>query len=346
LLASVPPECANTREKILLRLQTPTASTRPATPLTYQVVARGPLLFHLSFSADGRRVFGVSRDAQIVVLDTPDLAERKRFPGPIQVRRFVPSSDGSRLFILGSAQTETGATSGVLFAYDVETGAELWRRDTRATGRVAADITVSPDGSMVATMEDDRVYRVWDAARGRMLGEFPSVDRKLRPIPFGHAFAAFSTDGKSLLYASAEGIRGVTLETGEDRIVLRGFYAWSFNWFLPMDDGFLTYERNGASNACVLRKHDVAGNSRVLATRFYWRDDGASPVHVRPPAVLTGRTLSFDHQMQPVVIDARTGVRSAPAVAGAPFVAPHVFSVDGRLALASTAEGSILARRP
>jgi WD40 repeat protein len=88
-----------------------------------------------------------------------------------------------------------------LDVWDVASG----ERKVATTGvAAAADVTVSPDGSTIATSHADGVVRLWDARTGVRRLELPSAGRPVSRLVFtadGSRLAALSYDGLVRLWA-------------------------------------------------------------------------------------------------------------------------------------------------
>lgn len=61
----------------------------------------------------------------------------------------------------------TGNVRGVISAWDISTGQELW--STRGHPSTVRSISLHPDGRRLASGGNDRVVRIWDAASGQKL---------------------------------------------------------------------------------------------------------------------------------------------------------------------------------
>ncbi|MCG8600015.1 MAG: hypothetical protein MI807_07735 [Verrucomicrobiales bacterium] len=103
------------------------------------------------------------------------------------------SRDGKYLI----AATGVTGLSGVAVLWDLKTGEEL-RCFGEGTHRdILFDAEFSPDGTIVATAGYDRVIRLWEAASGKYIRQFPSHNGAVFDL-------AFSPDGTVLASASAD----------------------------------------------------------------------------------------------------------------------------------------------
>jgi outer membrane protein assembly factor BamB len=119
--------------------------------------------YALETSPDGSAVFvtGVSdlfgpSDFATIAYDTATGAElwASRYDGPANGSDFASdlgaSPDGSAVFVTGSSDVDADSTDYATIAYDMETGAKMWRRlDGRQKYDGASALGVSPDGSTV-----------------------------------------------------------------------------------------------------------------------------------------------------------------------------------------------------
>ncbi|QEH34868.1 Serine/threonine-protein kinase PknB [Aquisphaera giovannonii] len=94
----------------------------------------------------------------------------------------------------GTAAPNVSGDNALAIAFDLESGAELWRFAGAETG-IIRDVAISPDGSTVATADNVGSVTLLDAATGRV-----------RSVLRGHnrvaSHVAFSPDGKRLASAS------------------------------------------------------------------------------------------------------------------------------------------------
>lgn len=84
-----------------------------------------------------------------------------------------------------------------VIVWDVATGAVVWKTERFAPGIAA--LTYSPDGTLLAVCGMDNRLRIWRAADGRPLHEFPAVRDEFPAV-------AFSPNGKLVAAGGAESI--------------------------------------------------------------------------------------------------------------------------------------------
>ena len=91
----------------------------------------------------------------------------------------------------------SGGYDGKLVWWDTEAGKII--RTTDAHAKWIRKVIASPDGKTVASVADDMVCRVWDAATGKVVHELKG-HKELTPQNFGSMLyaLAFSADGKSI----------------------------------------------------------------------------------------------------------------------------------------------------
>lgn len=158
----------------------------------------------LAFSPDGKRLAVAGRNRQARVLDAANgeelytlgeavanqvLGGGVAFVGSLpmnpEVRTLAFSADGK------SVATAAGGTLRLWAAAD-------GKERPLSPGHTAAlaAVVVSPDGKTVVTWAADRMVGRWDAATGKLLGEFR--------VPTGTTVVALSPDGKTLARVAAD----------------------------------------------------------------------------------------------------------------------------------------------
>jgi WD40 repeat protein len=182
-------------------------------PDTGKVVLRLRGRNDVAFGPDGRWLAAGSADGGVTLYDTATARELRRLGGGDGhfCRRLAVCADGRFLV--------SGGLDGTVHVWNPETGERI--RSWRAHRRAVEGMSVSPDGTRVATAGSDGVH-LWDAATGgrvRTLGERGAVYT-----------AAFSPDGK--LVATGGWDRVIHLwdvATGERVRSLRGhaLAVWS-----------------------------------------------------------------------------------------------------------------------
>jgi WD40 repeat protein len=129
---------------------------------------------------------------------------------------------------LTGATLVSGAYDGRLIWWNIESRSKI--REVDAHRKWIRAVTPAPNGSVVASVSDDMVCRVWDAESGRLVYELRGHD-ELTPTHFpSMLFAcAFSADSRYL--ATADKVGHVTvwdLASGQKQTALEapGFYTW------------------------------------------------------------------------------------------------------------------------
>jgi WD40 repeat protein len=125
--------------------------------------------------------------------------------GDLAAAKFEPTelyAHGSYVTTLALAGTAlvSGGYDGKLVWWDTEKKKELRRLDAHA--KWIRQVTVSPDGKLVASVADDMVCKLWDAASGKLVRELRGHAEKT-PHHFSSMLyaVAFSPDGKHLATA-------------------------------------------------------------------------------------------------------------------------------------------------
>ena len=141
----------------------------------------------LAFSPDGQMLAILSGRGRLEVwdVDTADkLVSRPAHPGSGSDLAFLP--DGRTLVTVGG---DGGAV------WKVPSGAKLF---SLSTGGKLAGVSVSRDGTRIATAGEDRTATIWDAATGRKLLGLE--------LPNAVTTVAFSPDGTELATGDSNGI--------------------------------------------------------------------------------------------------------------------------------------------
>jgi WD40 repeat protein len=150
-----------------------------------------PAVTALSFRGDGR-LLAVGSFGQVILWDlqsgSPSGAIRE-IPGPVHALAF--SRDGRRL-ALGAGLP---ARSGVARLYTVPDGTVV--HDFTGHEDVVFSISLSPDGSQLATASFDQTVRLWDLGQGSAAGVFRGHSDFVYSV-------SFTPDGRSLLTGSKD----------------------------------------------------------------------------------------------------------------------------------------------
>jgi WD40 repeat protein len=130
--------------------------------------------------------------------------------------------------VLAGKQLVSGSYDGRLIWWDTQTRKQV--RAVEAHSRWIRNLAVSPDGKTVASVADDMVCRVWEAASGKRLQElrghkektphhFPSMLFACTYSPDGRLLATADKVGHIVLWETATGKQAATLESP-------GMYTW------------------------------------------------------------------------------------------------------------------------
>jgi WD40 repeat protein len=129
---------------------------------------------------------------------------------------------------LAGTSLVSGAYDGKLIWWDIESGSQVRRVDAHA--KWIRCVRSAPQGTIVASVADDMVCRLWDAASGRMIRELRGhVDKTPHDFPSMLYTCAFSADGRQLATGDKVGHINVwEVETGRALTTLEapGFYTW------------------------------------------------------------------------------------------------------------------------
>jgi WD40 repeat protein len=174
---------------------------------------RQEMVFALARVPGGRRlVFGGS---DFGVYDV-DLAAQK--PEPRKLGGHESYVNG---LALAGRKAVSGGYDGRLIWWDIESGAPI--RKVEAHAKWIRDVAATGDGSLVASVADDMVCRVWDAETGQRRHElnghaaqtphhFPSMLYTCTFSPDGHYLATADKVGHVVVWEVATGRQAASLE--------------------------------------------------------------------------------------------------------------------------------------
>jgi len=154
-----------------------------------QEIGRRDILFSVARVPESSRLFVGSSDFHVYEVD---LAAEK--PEPQQ-------RGGHESYVMGVAlsgeQVISGGWDGRLNWWNTADGKQV--RSNEAHDRWIRNLAISPDGKIVASVADDMVCRLWDAASAKKLKELQGHDAKTpHNYPSMLYACAFSPDGKHL----------------------------------------------------------------------------------------------------------------------------------------------------
>jgi WD40 repeat protein len=182
---------------------------------------RREMLFCLARVPDSDRVFIGASDGKVYDVD---LAAEK----PEWKELETHTSYVTGLALAGGSLV-SGSYDCSLVWRSVETG-EIIRRNESAHARWIRQLATSPDGQKIASVGDDMVCRLWDAASGEAIRELRGHDEQTpNHFPSMLYTCAFSPDGVHLATADRVGRICVwKMETGEllKTLDAPGFYTW------------------------------------------------------------------------------------------------------------------------
>ncbi|MBN1371303.1 MAG: WD40 repeat domain-containing protein [Anaerolineaceae bacterium] len=186
------------------------------------------------------------------------------------IQQFTISPDGSRLvFAQEKPNTLTGYATE-LYIWDIAEQEKLLilsGHDNRVNS-----VAYSPDGSQIASADDDGIILIWDSSNGALLGQF---DGHIESMSIN---LAWSPDGKTIASGgSDEVIRVWDVQTGETLGTLEGHtsgiidLAWS-----PLAPLLVSAGGNGDETIKFWDMEDLVEihNIDVFASNLEWSPDG------------------------------------------------------------------------
>lgn len=254
----------------------------------------------VSFSPDGELLISGSWDGDVGVWSTAlsELAAEASLPAPVNAVDFSP--DG------GTVAAALNDGSLVIVGTEGEIRASIAAHD-----RPARAVSFSPDGQTLASGGDDGRVRLWDAARGVLLAEAPTVPDSVTALTFasdGYLLAgdargvvrsldassgaerwaavasasvtALATDGNDL--AAVGTFREILLldaATGAERLRITGFDDWirTIRFDPEVDemavaDGHKVKILESGSNSLLREIEPEAGLITAMAYQPHWGD--------------------------------------------------------------------------
>ena len=196
---------------------------------TFKEIARhaypGDPVTGLSFSGDGKRL-AVPDGFDVHIWERPwhKQAPRQKYNYPGSVEAAVFSPQGRRLAVGVRTERHFRHSEGSFLIQDLSTGKRLPLKNKNTKARSAA---FSPDGRVLATIDDDNAVKLWNAETGKKLKEIPDGPGCGYYI---NGPVAFSPDGTLLAgVTSTDSARSISLwevATGKKLRVLKGHKPW------------------------------------------------------------------------------------------------------------------------
>jgi RNA polymerase sigma factor (sigma-70 family) len=204
------------------------------------IPVKGPHLYGLSFSPDGKRIAWGGNQG-VAVLGVSEVATGKPL-WKIQGSNYVTFAPDGR-YVIGSVYT------GDPLVVEAATGKVVYR--LAEPGWVAVRSAVSRDGLTVATAAQRRRdprggggsspsrIEIWDVATGRLRKHFPPTDTLYPNIQS----VVLSPDGKTVGYGKQSRFALVEAATGKERLGfdLGAHSYWNFAHFTPDGKGLLVF---------------------------------------------------------------------------------------------------------
>jgi WD40 repeat protein len=178
------------------------------------------IAFALARVPGGNRLLFGSSDFKVYELD---LAQSKPTPKALGEHQSYVTG-----LVLAGKTAVSGSYDGRLIWWDIEARKQI--RTVEAHTKWIRKVAVSPDGKRIASVADDMVCRLWDAASGKLVHElrghqadtphhFPSMLFVCTFSPDGRFVASADKVGHIVVWETASGKPAKTLEAP-------GMYTW------------------------------------------------------------------------------------------------------------------------
>jgi WD40 repeat protein len=197
------------------------APANPETLKTVKEISRREIVFALARLPGTSRVLFGGSDFKVYDLD---LGGEKPEPAELGAHQSYVTG----LAPTAGAQGVSGGYDGRLIWWDTEARAQV--RAVEAHGKWVRGVEATPDGATIASVADDMVCRLWDAASGRLLHElrghaettphhYPSMLFACATSPDGLLVATGDKVGHVVVWEVASGKQVASLEAPE-------MYTW------------------------------------------------------------------------------------------------------------------------